>query len=262
MELELSGHRALVTAASDGIGLAVAEALSVEGASVVLSSSDASHVDDAVSRISSRATHADVSGCVIDLRDPQSIVGGTAETIDRLGGLDILITNHGGPPNTPLASTDMETLDAWYRQTLRSAALLCQEAMPAMRDGGGAITHLVAASARQPRAGAIVGASLRPGLYGLSKALSREEGPHGIRSNCVAPRGIASARIESKLRARAEREGITRDAAAAQRTAAIPLGRFGTPEEFARAAVFLSSPAASFITGTVLPVDGGWSAAL
>jgi 3-oxoacyl-[acyl-carrier protein] reductase len=262
MDLNLANRRALVTAASGGIGLAAAEALCGEGAAVLITSSNAANVTEAAQEIRGRVRDAAIGSTVLDLRDPESIAAGVARAIDELGGLDILVTNHGGPPNRSLAETDIDTLDDWYDQTIRSTAMLCRQALPALRDGGGTITHLVGASARQPRAGAIVGAMLRPGLFGLSKALSREEGPHGVRSNCVAPRGISSDRITSKLQARAEREGTSVKDIEAQRTSAIPLGRFGTPDEFARAVAFISSPAASYITGSVLPVDGGWSAML
>ena len=262
MDLNLANQRVLVTAASGGIGLAAAEALCREGATVLITSSDAVNITEAAQEIRGRLSDAAIEAFVLDLRDPESIVAGVDHAVEELGGLDILITNHGGPPNRSLEETDPQAMDDWYGQIIRSTAMLCRQALPALRDGGGTITHLVGASARQPRADAIVGAMLRPGLFGLSKALSREEGPHGIRSNCVAPRGISSDRITSKLRARAEREGTSVAEVEAQRTAAIPLGRFGTPDEFARAVAFISSPAASYITGTVLAVDGGWSAML
>ncbi|WP_430540852.1 SDR family oxidoreductase [Natrialbaceae archaeon AArc-T1-2] len=136
---------------------------------------------------------------------------------------------------------------------------LCKTALPALRDGGGTITHLAAASAAEPTPRGAIGNVFRPGIYGLSKLLANEEGERGVRSNCVAPRGVLSDRIESKITARAEREGISEAAVRELRVEELSVSELGTIEEFGDAVVFISSPAASYITGAVLPVDGGWS---
>jgi 3-oxoacyl-[acyl-carrier protein] reductase len=226
----------------------------------VISSRDQDRLTDAATEI------RDETGCesdavetvVCDLAQPDSVERAAREAIDHLGGLDVLVTNHGGPETTPFPSLSLADFDDAYTAILRSAILTCQVALPALEDGGGAITNLVAASSLEPGSRGVLGNVFRPGLYGLSKTLSEEVGDRDIRVNCVSPRGIVTDRIQEKLEARAEREGIDVEQARAQRIADLPLTTLGTPQSFARAVVFVSSPAADFVTGSVLPVDGGW----
>lgn len=195
----------------------------------------------------------------VDLADRGEIEAGIAAAIEEFGRLDVLVTNHGGPTNASFADTSIAAFDEGYNDVLRSTVIQCKAALPELRKDGGAITHLVAASAAEPTSHGTVGNALRPGIYGLSKTLANEEGEHDIRSNCVASRGVRSDRIESKIAARAECEGITEAEVRELRVEELPVSEMGTTEEFGRAVAFVSSPAASYITGSVLPVDGGWS---
>ncbi len=260
MDLQLDGSRAYVLAASGGLGRAVATELVREGSTVVISSRDPDRLDatTAAIRDETGCDPDDVTSVVCDLADPERVERAIHKAIDRLGGLDVLVTNHGGPSTERVPDLSMSDFDDAYTSILRSAILVCREALPALEDGGGAITNLVAASALEPGARGVLGNVFRPAIYGFSKTLAEEVGPRRVRVNCVSPRGIVTDRIEEKLEGRAERQGISAEDALRQRTDELPLDDLGTPESFARAVAFVSSPAADFVTGSTLPVDGGW----
>jgi len=260
MDLGLADSRAFVLASSSGIGKAVATQLAREGARVVISSRNEERLAEAVAEIREDADcDADaVDSVVCELDDPDSVEAGTEAAIDRLGGLDVLVTNHGGPSTAPHSELSLSEFDDAYQGILRSTLGACETALPALRDGGGAITHLVAVSAMEPDARSAVCNVFRPAIYGLSKTLAEEYGADGVRSNCVGPKGIASDRIDDKLDERAEREGISKDEALARRVADLPVDELGSPETFGKVAAFVSSPAADYVTGSHVPVDGGW----
>ncbi|GAA0239095.1 SDR family oxidoreductase [Haladaptatus pallidirubidus] len=259
MDLGLTGKRAFVLAASRGLGKAVATELVREGASVIITARDADQLRGAVEEIQRETACAEdaIDHVICDLGDEDMVRDATREAISRLGGLDVLVTNHGGPQTSRFPTLSIEDFDEGYQTILRSTVLVCEEALPALSDGG-AITNLVAASTLEPSAGGVIGNVFRPGIYGLSKVLSDEYGEDGIRVNCVAPRGVMSDRIEQKLASLAEREGITKDEALELRTDELALNELGQPKEFARTVSFVSSPAAGYLTGAVIPVDGGW----
>lgn len=259
MDLELAGKRAYLTAASSGLGKAVATELVHEGADVIISSHNEDNLRAAANSITEATGQAEsIDYTVCDLTDPNSIEDATQEAISDLGGLDILVTNHGGPATDAFPELSLDDFDAAYQGILRSTLQVCQEALPALAEGEGSITNLVAASALEPSASGVLGNVFRPGIYGLSKVLSEEFGESDVRVNCVSPRGIMSDRIEQKLTQRAEQQGISEEDARAQRVEELPVTDLGTPESFARTVAFLASPAADYVTGAVLPVDGGW----
>ncbi|MGA9400092.1 SDR family oxidoreductase [Haladaptatus sp.] len=260
MNLGYDGTRAYVMAASSGLGRAVAEELVREGANVVVSSRDEERLETAAETIR-EATGCDadaIDWVVCDLADEDSVRNATETAIEHLGGLDVLVTNHGGPSTAPFSETSLSAFDEAYRGILRSTILTCETALPALRDGGGAITNLVAASALEPSANGVLGNVFRPGIYGLSKVLAEEFGADGVRVNCVSPRGVMSDRIQYKIAQLAEREGISEEEAKERRTDELPLSDLGTPESFACAVAYISSPAAEYVSGATLPVDGGW----
>lgn len=261
MDLDLKDKTAFVAAASSGLGLSVAKRLLNEGASVTISSRNQSNLKDAKSTLLNQTNRNGDAVNIekVDLSETNAIERGIESAVEQFNGLDILVTNHGGPMNTTFEQTSLEEFDEGYSEVLRSTLSLTKNSLPALRESGGTITHLVAASAAEPTSYGAVGNIFRPGIYSLSKVLSKEEGANGIRSNCVAPRGVMTDRITSKIEKRADREGISEEEVRELRVEELPLSSLGTTEEFANAVAFLSSPAASNITGTVLQVDGGWS---
>ncbi|WP_231186973.1 SDR family oxidoreductase [Haladaptatus sp. DYF46] len=260
MDLGYDGTTAYVMAASSGLGRAVATELVREGATVVISSRNETKLRTAAEAIRAE-TECDgdaIDWVVCDLTDEESVRNATETAIDRLGGLDVLVTNHGGPSTDAFPETSLSAFDEAYHGVLRSTILTCQIALPALRDGGGAITNLVAASALEPSASGALGNVFRPSIYGLSKVLAEEFGADDVRVNCVSPRGVMSDRIRFKISELAEREGISEAAARERRTDELPVSDLGTPETFGRTVAYISSPAAAYITGATLPVDGGW----
>jgi 3-oxoacyl-[acyl-carrier protein] reductase len=254
--VDLDGKRALVHAASAGVGRASARALAAAGARVAVASSDEERASDAAGEVAS-ATGAETVGLAADLTDEASVREGTARACDSLGGLDVLVTNHPGTDHGSFADHGVAAFDRAYEATVRSTVVAVEAALPALRDGGGAVVNVVAASAREPPANHVLSNTLRPALYGLSKSLANELAPD-VRVNCACPRGVATDRVEAMVEARAEKEGTTPESVRTDRTDAVPLGRFGEPREFGDCVAFLASDRASFVTGETLAVDGGW----
>lgn len=261
MNSNLDGEKVLVLASSKGLGKAVAEQFVARGARVALTSRKLSNLEAAKADIVDRQDVPEDRIVVVecDMTDEGAISRGVESAVAELGGLTVLVTNHGGPQVETFETATVAGLDTAYEAVLRSTFLVLQATLPHLLKGdGGAITNIVSASAQEPSPTNIFSNLLRPGLYGLSKSLSREYGPEGLRVNCVCPRGILTDRIKHKVQERADRQDITYEQAYEQRIDAVPLGRLGSPEEFGKAVVFISSDDASFITGAALSIDGGW----
>jgi 3-oxoacyl-[acyl-carrier protein] reductase len=236
VDLGLKDRRALVTAASKGLGRACAEALVTEGARVFISSRDAAAIEATGKAIKAVGwAPADVSR----EGEPESLVD---LAISKLGGLDVLVVNAGGPPPGTFQTTSLESWEAAFQLTLMSAVRLVKAGLPALkRSGQGRIVLITSISVRQPIANLILSNSLRAGVTGLAKTLSRELAPDGITVNCLAPDGILTDRIRELNLS----------------VANSPMGRFGDPSEFAAACAFLCSKQAGYVTGQTLGVDGG-----
>ena len=257
MKLELKDKVALVAAASKGLGCATALGLAREGAKVAICSRTEADIVAAAAKIRA-ATGSEVHPIVADVCKAGDITRVVAETVATFGRLDILVPNSGGPP----AGT-FETLDAAKWQTALDSTLLLtirmiQEALPQLKaSSAGRIVVITSTSARQPIPGLLTSNTLRAGILGLLKTLSVELAPYGITVNNVAPGSFATDRIEHLLQIRAKDGGITIDEARKMMESRIPLGRIGRPEELANMVVFLSSEAASYVTGQTMVVDGG-----
>lgn len=261
MDLELQNAKAIVMASSKGLGRAVATELAREGASVVISSRSRANLRDTKSEMISDndVDESDVIPVVCDLSDPEQIPSSIETAVDQLGGLDILVTNHGGPPSKSFDETSVGEFDEVYEMVLQSTITVVKSALPHLRDGGGSITNIVSASAQEAPKNHILSNTFRPSIYGFSKGLSREYGSDDIRVNCVAPRGIQTERLDYKIDVLSDEEGISIQEARNRRSEELPLNRLGSPSEFGKAVAFVASNAASFTTGSVFEVDGGWT---
>jgi 3-oxoacyl-[acyl-carrier protein] reductase len=248
MDLGLGGRGYLLTGASRGLGFATARALVDDGARVLISSRSADAVSAAAESLGGAPTAQAVAA---DLADADAAGRLLAEARERLHRIDGALISVGGPaPGTALQTTE-EQWRAAIESVLLGPLRLVRALVPHLADGA-AIGFVLSTSVREPIGGLGISNGLRPGLAMTAKALADELGPRGIRVFGLLPGRIATDRI-------AEIEAATGDAEAARAAteAAIPLRRVGRPEEFGRVAAFALSPAASYLTGVMLPVDGG-----
>lgn len=254
MDLGLQGARALVAGGSGGLGGAVADALAGEGARVAL-------VARASDRLTQRAAALDALAIPADLSTADGPAGAVAGTVDGLGGLDLVLVNSGGPP--PGRFEDLTDAD-WQRAidgTLWMAIRLIRAALPHLgQSERPAILVNLSSSAREPIPGLTTSNLIRPGLAGLIKSLVPEIAP--IRINGLAPGRLATDRIAQIDNARAEQTGLPIEEVRRQAMERIPLARYGDPAELGRVAAFLLSPAASYVNGAIVPIDGGMIRAL
>lgn len=264
MDLGLHGKIALLAASTDGLGLAAAEGLVREGANVVICGRSPDRLASALERLRSVAgSDEQVVGVKADITDAASSTVLVQEVIDHFGGLDILITNAGGPPAGAFDSVKLETFEQAMQLTLLSAARLIKLSLPYLRQSDAAsILTITSISTKQPINGLLMSNVYRPAVVGLTKTLSQELGPEGIRVNSILPGWTATDRVVEIFEFRSEQNGTSIEEERAKVTDNIPLGRMAEPAEFARVAVFLSSPAASYINGAMIPVDGGSYAGL
>ena len=259
MDLGLKDKVAIVTAASKGLGAATALRLAEEGAKVVV-------VARGETRLKAVAGPIGALTVVADLVKPDAAESITRAAVDRFGRIDILIVNAGGPPGAKFLDLKIEQWEAAVQLTLMSAVRLCYAAIPHMlknEPGAGGIRGSMAAitsmTDRQPIDNLMLSNSIRLAVVGLMKTLANELGPQGIRFNSILPGWTTTERVEEILADRAKANGTTVEAERRKITSAIPLGRMATPGEFADALTWLVSPRASFVHGTTLLVDGGWT---
>ena len=255
MDLGLKGRRALVAAASGGLGYAIAHALAAEGARVAISSRSAERATAAAAAIAA-ATGAEVTGAECDVSVDTQITAWVNGVADEWGGLDIAIPNAGGPPAGTFGELNSDQWDEAYRLTLRSAVTFAAAVRPHL-DRGGVMLYLTSGSVKEPIGVLVLSNVFRAGVAALAKSLATEWAPAGIRVNHLIPGRIATDRLMELDAGLAVREGTTPEAVRDRIAGGIPLGRYGEPEEFAAAAAFLVSDAAAYITGATLQVDGG-----
>jgi len=262
VDLGLNGRVALVAASSRGLGRAVATALAAEGAKVMLSARDEAALAQTAEEMSEN-TGAEVDYCATDLTRADDVRALVRRTAERFGGVDVLFTNAGGPPAGSFDTVSDEDWRGAFELNLMSVVRLVREALPHMRERGfGRIVNIASSSIKQPIEDLILSNTFRAGVAGLAKSLSFELAPEGILVNTLGPGRISTERSASIDAAQAERLGVPVEEVRGGVEAQIPLGRYGTPEEFARVAVFLASPANSYVTGQAFLVDGGMVRAL
>lgn len=259
MDLQLQGKKALISAASSGLGLATAIALAKEGVNLVICGRNAETINQAVTEIKNQSRHTtEVFGIVTELCEPDQIQNLVDRTAQQLNGLDILITNAGGPPTGRFDAVDLTAWQLAFNLTLMSCSNLIKSALPYLRQSKQAsILTITSISSKQPISGLMLSNVFRPGIVGLTKTLSQELGPENIRVNSILPGWIMTERSKALLSSMSEKNKTTFKEEYDKVSQATALKRLGQPEEFAKAATFLVSPAASYITGVMLQVDGG-----
>ncbi len=258
MDLGLQGKRAVVLAASAGLGFATASALAAEGALVALCSRDQGRAEAAAERIRMATPGAVVHPFAADVSDAASLETFFGHATAALGGLDILVCNAGGPPAGGFTNLTEAQWQTAFHLTLMSVVRSVGLALPHLREaGGGRILTIVSSSVKRPLPNLLLSNVYRPAVQGLCKSLSLELAADNIQVNCLAPGRVATERLEELDRARAARQGTTFEEVRAESIAQIPMRRFGEPSEFGRVAAFLCSEAASYMNGGTLFVDGG-----
>jgi 3-oxoacyl-[acyl-carrier protein] reductase len=253
MDLGLKGKVALVTAASKGMGKACAWGLAAEGARVAMCARNEPDLKAAVDEVKA-ATKADVLGVVADVTKADQVRTLMRRVTDALGSPDILIANCGGPPRGFFDDMTDEQWQGAVEVSLMSTVRLVREVLPGMRARRwGRILTIQSVSVKQPLPDLLLSNAVRPGVAGLMKTLALQLGRENILVNTLCPGKILTDRFMGGLTA----SGLTREQYLARNSEDIPVGRIGTPEEFASVAVFLASERASYVTGVSIQVDGG-----
>ena len=246
MDLGLSGRTAIVCGASAGMGLAIAESLAGEGANVAMFARRRELLEREAERLGALAVRG-------DLTNPADLKRLVDRTLEAFGGIDILVNNGGGPPRTSALEITDEAIEAAVELLLLSAIRLTRLCLPQLeRSGHGRVINITSSSVREPIDNLALSNSIRPGLVGWAKTLARELGPKKITVNSIAPGRIETARLAEAFAGKPRAEDLEQ----------IPLRRFGAPSEVASVVYFLASDAAGYVTGTVIPVDGGLTRSL
>ena len=241
MDLGLAGRTAIVAGASSGIGLAIAEALAEEGANVAMFARRRELLEREADRLGALAVRGDVT----NPRDLQRLV---ETTVEAFGTVDILVNNSGGPPAGAALELEDDAIESALELLLLSYLRLTRLCLPYLgRSSQGRIINISSIAVREPAPNIALTNVIRPGVVGWAKMLARELGPRGITVNSIAPGRIQTARLKE----------LYPDGPSEQDLAAIPLGRYGEPRELAALACFLASRQASYVTGTLIQVDGG-----
>ena len=241
MDLGLNARTAIVCGASQGMGLAIAEAFAREGMNVAMFARRRRVLETEAERLGALPVQGDVT----NPQDCERLVG---RTIEAFGGIDVLVNNSGGPPRGSALEIDEQALEAAVALLLTSAVRLTNLCLPHLRKSpAGRIVNIESSTVREPADNLALSNAVRPGVVGWAKTLSREIGPDGITVNTIAPGRIDTERLKE----------IYPDGPSEEDLKPIPLRRLGRPDEIAAVVCFLASDAGSYVTGTVIPVDGG-----
>lgn len=257
MDLGLRDKVAWVTGASSGMGRAAAEALAREGAQVIVSARRAEVLDD-VARSIAETSEGRCVAIPLDVGDADAIDEAARRVLEELGGVDIALFNSGGPPPGSFEATSADDLYDGIAVTVAGALRFTKAVVPSMKErGGGCLVYITSSSSKEMIEGLMLSNMLRPAVTGMAKTLSKELGPHNIRTINIAPGRIETPRLVELHESRAAKAGTSVEEARAAGVAAIPLGRFGRPEEVGDVIAFLASERASYVTGITVVVDGG-----
>ena len=257
MDLQVRDRVYLIAAGSRGLGFAIARQLALAGAHVVLGSRQREEVEAAAQTLRGESG-GQVVGSTLDMRDTQSIERWVAGAMEQFGAIDGVLVNAGGPPPGGFDDFDDAAWQAAFDLTLMSAVRLVRQSLPALRRSKAAsILVLTSSSVKEPIDMLLLSNVMRSGVSSLAKSLSRSLAADAIRVNNLVPGQIYTDRIKALDAKLAQANGVDMAAQRASNEALIPLGRYGDPEGFGKAGAFLLSPAASYITGASLVVDGG-----
>jgi len=252
MDIGLSGKTAIVAGSTSGLGLAVGRALDAEGANVVISGRRGDVAEKEAERLSS------ARGVEVDLGAPDAPDRLVAAAVDHFGPVDVLVLNSGGPPPSTAKDMSPDQLEKALHQLLTQQIRLASLVLPGMCERGwGRIVAIGSSGVQQPIENLALSNVARAGLAGYLKTLSREVAAQGVTVNMVLPGRIDTARVAEIDAGRAKREGVSAEEARLRSQAAIPMGRYGTPEEFAAVVAFLCGEPASYVTGAQIRCDGG-----
>lgn len=258
MNLGLENKVALVAAASKGLGRAVAEELAAEGASLILCARGQEKLEETANQIA-QATGASVIAVSADLSIVEDVSRVVNSGMEKFGRVDILVTNSGGPPAGKFESLTSEAWESATRLTLNSVLELTRRVLPAMKERRwGRILNITSIAVKQPVENLMLSNSLRAAVTGFARTLANEVAAYGITVNNIMPGYTRTERVEELAQMMAEKEGISPKEFIARWEREIPMQRLGEPREFAALAAFLVSERASYMTGTSIPVDGGW----
>jgi 3-oxoacyl-[acyl-carrier protein] reductase len=262
MDLGLKGRAAIVTAASSGLGKATAMALAAEGAFVVINARNPDRLRQAAEEIR-EAVGGDVTPMPGDVTNESDVRDIAKATHRKFGRIDILVTNAGGPPSGFFADFDMDQYRSAVELNLMSTISLCRAVVPTMLESGwGRIVAITSVAAKQPIENLILSNTARAGALGFLKSLANQLAATGVTVNTVCPGYHLTERLQTLGASIAQMDGVPVEEVYSRWTEAIPMKRIGDPTEFAAMVAFLCSTKASYLTGTVIQVDGGFCKAL
>lgn len=257
MDLGIKGKRALVLGSSKGLGYAVAHALANEGVTVGVSSSSIERAREAAGKIADE-TGSKTAAFVGDVSNPDNMDTLAEQVAAELGGVDILVNNHGGPPLGFAMDLKEEDLTDQFNKMVVSIIRLTSKLVPAMvAQKWGRVLTIGSSGNVEPLPNMVLSNTLRAAIVSYTKTLSNEVAKDGVTVNMIAPGTILTDRSRSSTEANAKRLGVSYDEVMAERVKGIPAGRFGDPKEFGAVAAFLASAQASYCTGSIWRVDGG-----